>query len=124
MVQLEGPCLRHVETVANGLEGACPLRCLIAQPLGMALHCLARSNYCFSYPSGIGILANVLHTPGLMLLPWLLSGLEKAYADPCDLASQRYRAWANPSPEQAFEWFKNVSMPQLLAENKGNWLAR
>jgi hypothetical protein len=33
----------------------------------------------------------------------------------------RYRAWADPTPEEAFRWFRDVSMPQLLAESGGKW---
>lgn len=102
-----------------------PVRKVIGQPLGTALHCLAKSDYSFSYPSGIGIMSNVLRTPGLMLLPWHLKGLETGgYADPLDVALQHYRCWANPSPEEAFKWFRDVSLVQLMVEHGNKWPAR
>lgn len=85
---------------------------VIGKPLGVALECLRRCHYLISYPSGIGILSNVLHVPGVMLLPWILKNLETAYADPIDMGYQRYRAWANPKPEEVLEWMKRISIPQ------------
>ena len=84
---------------------------VIGKPLGVALECLRRSHYFFAFPSGIGILANVLRVPGVMLLPWLISGLEKAYADPVDMGNNRYKVWVNPKPEEVLDWVKNISLP-------------
>lgn len=110
------------ETVGYGLQNkGHTVLSIIGYPLGVALRALERCNFSFSYPSGIGIVANVLRTPGIMLLPWILEGLEKTYADPLDLKMQRYRAWAGAGPEDVFNWFRNFSMPQILAENGGQW---
>ena len=81
---------------------------VLGRPLGVALSVLSRCQYCFAYPSGIGVLANVLQVPALMLLPRLLKGLETAYADPVQLATGYYRAWADPRPAEALEWFLKV----------------
>src|SRR3989344_2833558 len=110
------------EILANNLRGlGNRVATLIAQPLGLALRCLERSNYFFGYPSGIGILANVLRTPGVMLLPWLLNKLEKTYADPHDMALNFYKAWPAAKPNDVFDWFSNIGMPQVLAAYGGGW---
>ena len=106
------------EVAANIERGGHRVHRLIGQPLAVALRIIQRADYGFAYPSGIGILMNVLRTPALMLLPWILRGLEKAYADPFDLATNRYRAWADPTPEEAFRWFRDVSLPQVLETGK------
>jgi hypothetical protein len=98
-----------------------PVCQIIGFPLGVALHALQRCHYCFAYPSGIGIMANVLRTPGIMLLPWSIEDLKKSYADPLDLKSRRYRVWPSPGQEDVIHWFLNFSMPQILAENGGQW---
>lgn len=86
----------------------------VGRHLGAALCCLKLSNYFFGYPGGLGIIANVIHLPGIMLLPWYLEVLERAYADPVDMDNCRYRAWSNPKPSEVLDWFKNVGMVQAL----------
>lgn len=85
---------------------------MIGQPLGAVVRLMQRANYMFSYPSGLGILANVVRLPCLMLLPWMLRGLVDAYADPADVAANRYRAWPDPKPEEALDWFSRVGAVQ------------
>lgn len=99
------------EAVANVMEQRAPCRKVVGQKLSTALYCMQSIDYGFYFPSGIGILADVFNKPGLMLLPWILKGLEKSYAEPSNLAYNRYRAWANPKPDEAFDWFSNVSAP-------------
>lgn len=100
--------------VADALERCGhDVRRVIAEPLGVALECLKRCQYAFCYPSGIGILANVLRVPGVMLLPWCLSELAATYADPCDLAARRYRAWPDPQPAEVLDWCQRSSWPAL-----------
>lgn len=79
---------------------------VIGYPLATALACLESCDLFLSYPSGIGILANVLRVPGIMLLPAPLLPMEEAYADPTDLANGTYRAWGCPEPLQAVEWLR------------------
>jgi hypothetical protein len=102
-------------------QGVRVVECL-GRPLGTAIEVIRRLGYLFAYPSGIGILANVLRTPCLMLLPRFLEKLEMAYADPVDIASERYRAWARPTPEEVISWFKRIwpdletrTLPELSA---------
>lgn len=78
---------------------------VLGKPLGLALEVMRRCHYGFWYPSGLGILGNVLRVSGVMLLPWILKGLEEAYADPVDIGLQKYRAWADPSPADVLDWF-------------------
>ncbi len=93
--------------VANGLfkKTAIMPTVVLGKPLGLALEIMRRCHYGFWYPSGLGILGNVLRVPGVMLLPWILKGLENAYADPHDIAWSQYRAWADPSPAEVLDWF-------------------
>lgn len=93
------------------------VKIVIGENLGVALECLRKSKYFFAYPSGIGILANVVRTPGVMMLPWILKGLEKSYADPEDLAYNRYKAWAQPEMEEMLRWVKNIGIPMSFNLN-------
>ena len=93
----------------------------VARPLGVALHALRRANYFVAYPSGIGILANVLRVPGVMLLPWSLAKLAESFADPVDIATGHYRAWPGAQPGEAAEWICEVGMRQVLESWRGNW---
>ncbi len=102
------------EAVASAIEDAGHgVRRVISRPLGVALECLRRCSYSFCYPSGIGILANVLRVPGVMLLPWSLADLAETYADPCDIAARRYRAWPDPKPDEVLDWCLRSSWPGL-----------
>lgn len=110
------------EHISNAIRGlGRPVIALVGMDIGVVLRCLGRSNYCFSYPSGIGIMANVLRTPALMLLPWLLRNLETAYADPMDISMGLYKAWPDPKPIEALDWFKNVGMVQTLSIFGNKW---
>lgn len=80
----------------------------LGRPLGTALACLRDADFGIAFPSGIGIMMNVLRTPGLMLLPNHLKGMEQSYADPEDLRAGTYRAWTNPAPREAVEWFRGL----------------
>ena len=82
-----------------------PVAECFAKPLGVALSLIRAADYYFGYPSGLSILANVLHTPGMMLLPLPLENLAEAYADPVCLASHRYRCLVDPRPSEAAQWF-------------------
>ena len=96
------------EIVASAVEkSGLPVERVIARPLGIALECLRRSSCFFAYPSGIGILANVLRVPGVMLLPASLRAMERCFADPADIDAGRYRAWPDPQPGEVLRWFRN-----------------
>lgn len=81
---------------------------LIGESLGKALWSIAKCNYMFAYPGGLGILANVLRVPSMMMLPWLLKKLETVYADPLDMASGLHKVWADPKPAEVLEWFRKI----------------
>jgi len=87
-------------------------KAVIGYKLGTAICCMSKSRYFFSYPSGLGIIANVLRIPTLMLLPWYIKELENVYADPQDIANGLYRAWASPKMEDALHWWKEVGKIQ------------
>lgn len=82
---------------------------VIGQPLGVALACLENCQFCFSYPSGLGILANVLRVPAIMLLPRVLGDLG-SYADPFDIAAWKYKTMVCPTPTEAINWFSQVAI--------------
>lgn len=103
------------EAVADELHRrGYPVEKVIGQPLGLALAFLRKCNFMFSYPSGMGILANVLRVPAVMLLPWFLKPLENTYADPHDIMNNKYRAWTNPKPQEVLEWFRGIAMWQSM----------
>ena len=85
------------------------VRC-VGESLGTALECLRRASMGLWYPSGIGILGDVLNVQGVMLLPKPLQGMERAFADPKNLDSGRYRAWTTPTPEGVLKWAEGLSL--------------
>lgn len=82
-------------------------RC-VGRPLGVAVELLRLADLFLAYPSGIGILADVVNTPGVMLLPHPLRKMERTYADPAHLDAGTYRAWTTPSPEGVIKWVENL----------------
>ncbi len=96
----------RTEPIAKAMEKHGVIRA-IGKPLGVALECLRRSSFCFSYPSGIGVLANVLRVPAVMFVPKYLEGLCESFADQEDLKSKRYKVWPSPNPEEILEWWKS-----------------
>lgn len=95
----------RLEQIISGIDAGIPYNTIIGQHLGAALHELSLCDIMVSYPSGIGILANVLRVPGLMLLWKSVRLLCDTYADPKDLADDSYRVWVEPSMYEAVEWF-------------------
>lgn len=78
-------------------------RLCLAESLGTALACLRAATLCIAYPSGIGILANVLGVPAIMLLPDCLHRMAGTYADPADIAAGRYHTPVAPATEQVLQ---------------------
>lgn len=78
----------------------------LGEPLAVTLALMEQCFAVVSYPSGIGILANVVGVPALMLLPKCLAGMDGTYADPKDIASGRYRTLVDSTPEEAVAWFR------------------
>jgi hypothetical protein len=83
---------------------------VLGQPLSIALASIEVCAFFVSFPSGLGIVANVLRTPTLMLMPRNLPGFGD-YADPEDLASGAYRAWYLPTTAEAQNWFSSIAAP-------------
>lgn len=90
--------------VALTNQGAHVRTCL-GRPLGAVIELIRKASYCVSYPSGIGILAGVVRTPTLMLLPACHSKLH-GFADPVDVASGRFKTLVNPTVAAAVEWVR------------------
>lgn len=86
---------------------------VVGRPLGTALECMKKLKVFFAYPSGLGILANVLRVNTLMLLPWILEGLHESYADPIDIAYNRYKTLVSPTTQEATSWFRTKLAPLI-----------
>lgn len=89
-----------------GERGVRYVRCL-GETLGTALECMRQSRFGVFYPSGIGILADVLNVPGVMLLPHVLRRMSGTYADPEHLKKGTYLAWATPAVDGVLRWVEN-----------------
>lgn len=84
------------------------VRLFLGERLNVTLLLMQCCRAIVSYPSGVGIMANVLEVPALMLLPKCLAGMDGTYADPKDIASGRYQTLVDGTPAEALTWFKEV----------------
>jgi hypothetical protein len=78
----------------------------IGEPIATVCEVIRRVSFLWGYHSGISVISNVLRTPSLSLLPAHLKKMEEAYADPYDIETGRYRAWAVPTVDETIEWFE------------------
>lgn len=76
--------------------------------IGATLHAMKQLDYFFAYPSGLGIMADVIDTPCTM---WLYSefpqGLIDVYADPINIQNKRHINVPTQTVEEAFNYFVN-----------------
>ena len=78
---------------------------MLGQPLDMVIDAISKLRYLFAYPSGIAILADVVNTPAISLLPTHLTGLKSSYADPKNLESGKYKCFVQPTVDEVVLWF-------------------
>lgn len=83
----------------------------IDQPIGVTLNLLQRLHYFFSFPSGLGIMADVLRVPCMMWFWGNLKGFESvkgiftSYADPEQLASGFHLVAPYAEPDASLKLF-------------------
>lgn len=75
--------------------------------LGSSLHVIRCSEYFLSFPSGLGILADVLECNATMFYPECLRRMIGSWADPQSLASGRFREMIFPNPDWTADWVVN-----------------
>ena len=77
--------------------------------LPVSLQVIVRSEYFIAFPSGLGILANVMHQPATMFYPGQsLLRMPGTWCDPATVASHEFRELPFPAPEAMVEWLDNV----------------
>jgi len=78
--------------------------------IGGTIELIRQMDYLFSFPSGLGFLADVVNTPHTMWFPGNLAPMMGTFTDPENYESQRsYHATFN-NPDGAFEQFKAVGL--------------
>lgn len=83
-----------------------PARLMLNEPLAAVLEAMRRCCYVLAFPSGIGIIADVLDVPCMMMMPRSLpANMAGAWGDPANLATERYKVWRDPKPAEFLEWF-------------------
>lgn len=74
--------------------------------IGATIEVIKGLDYFFAYPSGLGILANVIHTPCMM---WIYKEfpprLIDSYANPEDILSKHHLNPPNQTVKEAFDYF-------------------
>lgn len=80
--------------------------CCGAQDLGVTLSLIAELDYFFAYPSGLGIMADVLNVPSMMWY-WAMHGdsFLNTYADPVNVASGKHINILSGPVEESFNHF-------------------
>lgn len=83
--------------------------------IGSTIEVIRGLDYFFSFPSGLGFLADVVSTPHVMWFPPHLESMTKMFPDPANLESKRTQHRIFETPEESFQNFKEVGM-QFLEE--------
>jgi len=78
---------------------------VIGETLGLALSVIKNLDYFFSFPSGLGIVANVLNTPTMMFLPPHLEQMKYNFTPDEDNENGFFINTKFISPTEAFELF-------------------
>jgi ADP-heptose:LPS heptosyltransferase len=97
--------VRLGDDIARGLPNATSL--VGKTSIGQAINLIKQMDYFFAYPSGLGILADVVDTPAMMFIPqdtWAI-GLVDSYADPDNIKSGRHINRVFCTPKEAFSLF-------------------
>jgi hypothetical protein len=74
---------------------------------------MASSDYVFSYPSGIGVLGDVLNKPTMMFMPRHLTLMCTHFADPKNVESGKFINVVFPTVETALELFTQKGLPHV-----------
>jgi hypothetical protein len=76
--------------------------------IGSTLRLMQRAAYFVSFPSGLGILANVINVPATMLYPPQIKNIMGTWADPETLKSNRFKECLFCPPEQLVGWLQDA----------------
>jgi hypothetical protein len=76
--------------------------------IGSTLRLMQRASYFVSFPSGLGILANVINVPATMLYPPQIRKIMGTWADPETLKSNRFKECLFCPPDQLAAWIQDV----------------
>ena len=107
-------------------QGKLKVRSIVGQTdVGTTLEVLKRLDYFTAFPSGLGVLCDVIKTPCLMSywsnLLEQFKDFPKSYADPESLTSHRHLIVPYLEPDEIFEIFLDKGLPwinkRLIARN-------
>lgn len=76
--------------------------------IAATLHLMRRSAYFVSFPSGLGILANVLNVAATMLYPPQIQSIIGTWADPETTKSGRFKECKFCAPDALAEWIHTI----------------
>lgn len=89
-------------------KGTSPIVDLVGKlELGATFHIIRSSAYFVSFPSGLGILANVMRRPTTMFYPKVSEGLMRTWADPETIKSGEFRECLFPAPDALASWLRD-----------------
>jgi len=94
-------------------EGYCAFNTLGAFHIGTTIEVIRSLDYLFSFPSGLGFLADVVRTPYLMWLPKHLEKMPGTFSDPEQFASGQSLHKIFTTPALAFEEFCQSGLKHL-----------
>ena len=99
--------------MADGIEKLCnaanvPVTNLVnTTNVGEVVHVISLSTYFVSFPSGLGVLANVVDTPATMFYPVNLQQMIGKWADPETIADLSFYESVFLSPQAYVEWLRD-----------------
>jgi hypothetical protein len=76
--------------------------------IASTLHLMRKSSYFVSFPSGLGILANVINVPSTMLYPPQIQRIMGTWSDPETVKSNRFKECLFCPPDVLAEWIQAV----------------
>lgn len=83
--------------------------------IGATIEIIRRLDYLFTFPSGIGFLADVVNTPHTMWFPKLLDAMRYSFPDPVnmDIGRTVHNLFTNPE-DAAYEFREGSGLKQFL----------
>jgi ADP-heptose:LPS heptosyltransferase len=89
--------------------------------IGGTIEIMRNLDYFFSFPSGLGFLADVVNTPNTMWFPLLLTKMRYTFADPVNIDTGKTLHNLFSGPEEAAEDFRKTGLSQFnySVEKKG-----
>ena len=81
--------------------------------VGDVVEIIREADYLVAFPSGMGILGDVIDTPTMMFLPHKLRLLKDTYADPKNIESGRHINTPYLKVDEAFGLWKKTGLPHM-----------